>query len=108
MAAKRTKEQGDKLKNLTPKEREEHKKFQGRLSGTIISCSLPTLQLKHFQANKYSSAVETGPKTNRLKKMEFLLMSPNMSALAKWMRKMRRIASTSVIVIEEKGHMDGC
>jgi len=39
MAAKRVKEQEEKLKNLTSKEREEHKKFQGRLTGTIISQS---------------------------------------------------------------------
>jgi len=31
--AKRTKEQEAKLKNLTPKEREEYKKFQGRQTG---------------------------------------------------------------------------
>jgi len=33
MAAKRSKEQEEKLKNFTPKEREEYKKFQTRLSG---------------------------------------------------------------------------
>jgi len=42
MTAKRAKEQEEKLKSLTPKEREEHKKFQGRLTGTIISHNLPT------------------------------------------------------------------
>ncbi|KAF9792396.1 hypothetical protein BJ322DRAFT_42744 [Thelephora terrestris] len=33
MVAKRAKEQGEKLKSLTTKEREEHKRFQGRLTG---------------------------------------------------------------------------
>jgi len=36
MAAKRAKEQEEKLKNLTSKEREEYKKFQGRLTGKQI------------------------------------------------------------------------
>ncbi|KAF9653104.1 RWD-domain-containing protein [Thelephora ganbajun] len=36
MAAKRAKEQEEKLRNLTPKEREEHKKLQGRLTGKQI------------------------------------------------------------------------
>ena len=45
-AAKKAKEQEEKLKNLTPKEREEYKKFQGRLSGTIISLSIPSPSLK--------------------------------------------------------------
>lgn len=33
MAAKKARDQEGKLKGLTPKEREEHKKFQGRLTG---------------------------------------------------------------------------
>jgi hypothetical protein len=33
MVAKRAKEQGEKLKSLTTKEREEHKRLQGRLTG---------------------------------------------------------------------------
>jgi hypothetical protein len=36
MSIKRAKEQEEKSKNLTPKEREECKKFQGRLTGAII------------------------------------------------------------------------
>jgi len=36
MTTKRAKEQDEKLKNLTPKEREEYKKFQARLSGKQI------------------------------------------------------------------------
>jgi len=36
IAVKKTKEQEEKLKNLTSKEREEYKKFQGRLSGKQI------------------------------------------------------------------------
>ena len=39
MTAKRAKVQEEKMKNLTPKEREEYKKFRGRLSGMIISPS---------------------------------------------------------------------
>ena len=41
MGAKRAKEQEERLKSLTPKEREEHKKFQGRFSGAIIFLSPP-------------------------------------------------------------------
>lgn len=36
MAAERTKEQEERSRNLTPKEREESKKFQGRLTGKQI------------------------------------------------------------------------
>jgi hypothetical protein len=103
MAAKRAKELEEKLKNLTPKEREEYKKFQGRITGKIISHSLPTMWLRLLQVNKCLNAVETGPRMNRLKKTELLLMLPNMSALTKWRRTMKRIVSISVTVIKERG-----
>lgn len=100
MTVKKTKEQEEKLKNLTPKERDEYKKFQGRLSGTNTSHSLPTPWLMLFQAGKYLNAVETGPGMNHLKKTELLWMLPNMSALTRRRRSMKGIVSISVIVIK--------
>ena len=107
MAVKRAKEQEERLKNLTPKEREESKKFQGRLSGIITQLpSLPRPQLKFFQVNNYSNVVETGQRTNRLKKTELLSTSPSMSAVTRWRRKTTGIVSISAIVIKDKGNVD--
>lgn len=103
MASRRVKEQEERLKNLTPKEREEHKKFRGRLSGTITSPGLPRSQLKRLQANNCSNAAETGPRMSRLKKTEPQSMSPNTSALTKMRRKSKGIVSISAIVIKGKG-----
>jgi hypothetical protein len=59
MAVKKAKEQDEKLKGLTPKEREEFKKFQTRLSGKcfdyhhcylFIGLSMPGRQL--FERNR--------------------------------------------------------
>jgi hypothetical protein len=99
-AAKKAKEQEEKLKNLTPKEREEHKKFQGRLSGTIIFLSIPSPSLKRSQASNFLKGAETGARMSRLRKTELLSMSPNMSAPAKRRRNTKGIVSISAIAIK--------
>lgn len=106
MTVKRAKEQEEKAKSLTPKEREEYKKFQARLSGATISHNLLAPWLKSFQVNKYLNAAETGPKMNHLKKTELPLTSLNTSALSKWRTSMKRIESISVIVIRGEGNAD--
>ena len=108
MATKRAKEQEEKLKNLTPKERDEYRKFQGRLTGTIVSLELSRWLLKRFKANKYSNAVETGQRMNPLRRMEPPLMSPNTaSVLAKVRRRTKGIVSISVIATRENEHLGG-
>jgi len=106
MAAKRVKEQEEKSKNFTPKEREEHRKFRGRLSGTITSPGLPKSQLKRCQENNYLNVAETGAMMNRLKKTEFLSTSPNTSALARGRRRMKGIVSILATVISGEGRAE--
>jgi len=43
---------------------------------------------------------------NHLKRMELLLMLPNMSALVKWRRNMKGIVSISVTVTKERENAD--
>lgn len=104
IATKRAKEQGERLKNLTPKEREEHKKFQGRPTGTIIYLGLWKSQLKRFQANRYLNMAGIGLRMNRLKMAELRSMSPSMNALKRWKRETRETVYISVTAIRDDGN----
>lgn len=106
MTVKRVKEQEEKSKNLTPKERDEHRKFQGRQTGLIISLSPCKPQLKSFQASKSLNVVETGLRMNHSRRTERLSTLPSTNALTKPKKRTKGTVSISAIVIKDNQNID--
>jgi hypothetical protein len=48
LAVKKAREDDEKLKAMTPKEKEEWKRAGVRLTGTIFDCSSPTSRCQHI------------------------------------------------------------
>lgn len=106
MSLKKAQEEEERLKALTPKEREEYKRSLTRLTGRLIVTQLPC-QMLHlsFQAGSSSRKTKTLVRKTRLssKRVPFQSTPVNMNEQER--RKNKKKASPSVTAIEPQEYM---